>query len=121
MTFATARPYTLYRALNPDGDGSLQVLNANGQPIGIGTQRGLPLFMLNARVTRNFKFGERFNIAAFAEIYNITDRANFGNIYGGNSFAPGTYLKPTGYLGGVGAVSSIPNSFQVQFGGRFSF
>jgi hypothetical protein len=31
------------------------------------------------------------------------------------------YNQPSGYLGGVGAVSTIPNSFQVQFGGRFSF
>jgi hypothetical protein len=123
LTFATARPYTLFSKPNPDGDGSLQVVNANGQPNGIGTQRGLPLFVLNTRVTRIFPFGKdgRFNIAAFAELYNLTDRANFGNIYGGNAFAPATYLKPTSYLGGVGAVSSIPNSFQVQFGGRFTF
>jgi hypothetical protein len=60
-------------------------------------------------------------VGGFAEFYNITNRANFGNIYGGLQFAPATYLKPTNYLGGAGAVSTIPNSFQVQFGGRFTF
>jgi hypothetical protein len=123
MTWATARPYTLNCATNPSGDGSLQCLGPNGLPIGIDTQRGSALFMANARLTRNFPFGKdgRFNLAAFAEFYNITNRANFGNIYGGNQFAPATFEKPTGYLGGAGAVSTIPNSFEVQLGGRFSF
>ncbi len=39
----------------------------------------------------------------------------------GNAFSPSTYNKPFGFLGGIGAVSTIPNSFQVQLGGRFSF
>ena len=115
LTFATARPYTLYKAINPSGEGGgLQVLNSSGNPIGIDSQRGQALFMLNARVTRNFKFGERMNLAVFAEFYNITDRANFGNQYGGNSYAPTTYQKPIGYLGGVGAATVIPQSFLVQ-------
>jgi hypothetical protein len=122
-TWATARPYTLFRATNPSGDGSLQLLNAAGLPAGINTQRGSALFVVNTRVTRNFQFGHdgRFKAGAFAEFYNITNRANFGNIYGGNQFAPATFEKPTNYLGGAGAVSTIPNSFQVQFGGRFTF
>jgi hypothetical protein len=124
LTFATARPYTLYRARNPDGDTTgLQVLNADGTPIGINSRRGSELFMLSGRVTRNFRWGAdgRYNLAPFAEFYNITDRANFGAVYGMNAFAPATYQKPTGYIGGFGAVSTLPNSFQVQFGGRFTF
>jgi hypothetical protein len=122
LTFATARPYTLYSGFQPTGDGGeFQVLNSNGNPVGINSQRGQALFILNTRVTRNFKFNERMNMGVFAELYNLTDRANFGNIFGGNQFAPSTYEKPIGYLGGIGAVSSIPNSFQVQFGGRFNF
>ncbi|HYL36734.1 MAG TPA: TonB-dependent receptor [Bryobacteraceae bacterium] len=123
MTAATARPYTLYRAPNPSGDGSLYLLGADGNPIGVNTQRGAALFMLNARLTRNFPFGKdgRFNLGTFGEFYNITDRANFGTAFGGNQFVPSTYQKPLGYLGGAGAVSTIPNSFQVQFGGRFTF
>jgi len=122
LTWATARPYTLYCATNPSGDGLLQCLGANGLPNGVNTQRGAALFVVNSRVTRNFPFKEgRINIAPFAEFYNITNRANFGNVFGGNQFAPATFEKPTGYLGGAGATSTIPNSFQVQFGGRISF
>ena len=60
-------------------------------------------------------------IALFAEFYNILNRANFGNSYGGNAFAPATYNQPIGYLGGIGSTTTIPISFQMQFGARFSF
>jgi len=121
LTFGTARPYTLVSGPNPSGDGNLELKKPDGTPIGINTQRGSALFDLNARVTRIFPIkGERLKLAAFAELYNITDRANFGNVYGGTLGTP-TYQKPVGYLGGTGATSNIPVSFQVQFGGRFSF
>jgi hypothetical protein len=122
ITAATARPYTLYRAINPSGEGGarLQLLGPDGNPIGINTARGLPLFDANARVTKNLTFGQN-KLGIFAEFYNLTNRANFGNQYGGSQYAPTTYQQPVAYLGGIGAVSTIPNSFQVQFGGRFSF
>ena len=121
MTAATARPYTEFRAQNPSGDGSLQVLDAGGHPVGINQTRGVPLFNLNARVTKNLSFTSSQKLGVFAEFYNVTNRANFGNFFGGNQFSPATYGNPTGYLGGIGAVSTIPNSFQVQFGARYSF
>lgn len=124
LTFATARPYTIYRARHPDGDTTgLEVLKPDGTPVGINSQRGSALFMLSSRVTRNFRWGAdgRFNAAPFVEFYNITDRANFGQVYYQNAFAPATFEKPSGYIGGFGAVSTLPNSFQVQFGGRFTF
>jgi hypothetical protein len=129
---ASARPYTQYRATNPTGDGSLQLLcpSANtsdtgfgaGQvPCGVNNARGLPLVNLNARITRNFSLAQRQKLGLFVELYNITNRPPFGNQLGGNQFAPATYNQPVGYLGGAGAVATLPNSFQAQFGARFSF
>jgi len=60
-------------------------------------------------------------ISLFAEFYNIFNRANFGNSYGTFAFAPATYNQPTGYLGGIGSTTTIPISFQVQFGARYTF
>ena len=57
----------------------------------------------------------------FAELFNILNRANFGQNYGTNAFAPATFNKPIDYMGGPGSSSSIPNSFQVQLGARYSF
>jgi hypothetical protein len=132
LTAATARPYTQYRATNSSGDGSLQVLCSSGNsndigfgagqvPCGINNARGIPLFNVNARLTKNVSLPRNDRLAIFAEFFNITNRANFGNQYFGNAFSPATYNQPSGYLGGFGAVSTLPNSFQVQFGGRFSF
>ena len=78
--------------------------------------------MMSARVSRIFPFGRdgRYKIAAFGELYNITDRANFGTSYGSVQ-GTATYRLPTGYIGGFGAVSTTPNSFQAQFGARVTF
>jgi hypothetical protein len=121
FTAATARPYTQYRAQNPSGDGSLQILGPDGNPVGINQARGKALVNANARVTRNFTLMGTRRLSVFAEFYNFINRANFGNNYGPNEFAPATYNQPIGYLGGIASTSTIPISFQVQFGARLSF
>ena len=124
LTFATGRPYTLFQGANPSGEPGalLQITNSAGVPEGIGDARGNDLFMMSARVSRIFPFGRdgRYKIATFGELYNITDRANFGTSYG-NVKGTATYQLPTGYIGGFGAVSTTPNSFQAQFGARVTF
>ena len=121
MTAASARPYTQINGANPSGDGSLQLKLADGTPAGIGNARGFPLFNVNARVTKNIRLSTSQRIGIFIEMYNLTNRANFGNSIGSNAATVATYGKPVGYLGGIGAVSTIPNSFQMQIGGRYSF
>jgi hypothetical protein len=129
---ASARPYTQYRAVSASGDGSLQLLCSSGNsndvgfgagqvPCGINNARGRPLVNLNARVTKTFSLSQRQRLGVFVELYNITNRPPFGNQLGGNQFAPATYNQPVGYLGGAGAVATLPNSFQAQFGARLSF
>jgi hypothetical protein len=121
FTAATARPYTQYRGVCTCGDGNLQLLGPDGLPVGINNARGLPLLNGSARVTKNFAFSQAKRLSVFAEFYNFLDRANFGNQYGSRADQPATYGKPIGYLGGFASTSTIPNSFQVQFGSRFSF
>jgi len=121
MTAATARPYTQINGANPSGDGSLQLKDADGNPSGIGNARGFALFNVNMRITKNFRFAQSRTLGIFVEMYNLTNRANFGNVIGANAASPATYGQPLGYLGGIGAVSTIPNSFQGQLGARFSF
>ena len=122
FTAASARPYTQYRAPNPNGNGSLRILSDDGvTPVGPNNARGKALININARVTKHLTLRDNRRISLFAEVYNILNRANFGNSYGGNAFAPATYNKPVGYLGGIASTTTIPISFQMQFGGRFSF
>ncbi|MGE3509339.1 MAG: TonB-dependent receptor [Vicinamibacterales bacterium] len=122
LVMASARPYDQNRIQNPSGDGSLRILDTDGNPLPINSARGLPLINANARITRVFQLpATNRKLETFLELYNITNRANFGNSYGSNQFAPATFNQPTGYIGGAGAVSTLPNSFQVQVGTRFSF
>jgi hypothetical protein len=85
-----------------------------GQQVIVNSQRGKAIFDLDTRVTKNFKFTERLNLGLFAEFYNITDRANFGNYYVGKATAS-NFKQPFSYMLGY------PTSRQVQLGGRFSF
>jgi len=132
LTAATARPYTQFKGVNPSQDGNLQILCPSGNnndvgfgagqvPCGVNNARGTPLINLNARVTKNLSFGTAQKIALFAEFYNVLNRANFGNSYFNRADQVATYNKPNGYLGGIGSTSTIPISFQVQFGARVSF
>jgi hypothetical protein len=122
FTAATARPYTQYRAPNPNGNGSLRILSDDGiNPVGPNNARGKALINANARLTKHLPFGNQRRLDLFAEFYNIFNRSNFGNSYGTNAFAPATYNKPIGYLGGIASTTTVPISFQVQFGGRYAF
>jgi hypothetical protein len=121
VTAATARPYDQFLGANPSGDGSLQILGPDGNPVGIRPVRGAALFNATARVTKNFSLSPTNKLGVFIEMYNLTNRANFGNSFGTQSATTATYNRPVGYLGGIGAVSTIPNSFQMQFGTRFTF
>jgi hypothetical protein len=120
LTVASARPYTQYRAVNPSGDGSLFILDASGNPAGIDNARGVALVNFNTRVTKNLQLAGGRRVSLFAELYNILNRANFGNQFFGNAFSPATYNQPNGYLGGIGATSTIPISFQLQIGARLT-
>jgi hypothetical protein len=122
FTVASPRPYTVYSGANPSGDGLLMVRDADGNFVGTNTVRGQTLVNLNARTTKHFTLpGDERKLSIFAEFYNILNRANFGANYGNRLDSPATFNRPVGYIGGSAASSSVPISFQVQFGGRFSF
>jgi len=94
FTVASARPYTQYRAVNTSGQGSLQLLGADGNPVGINQARGLPLVNANARVTKSFSVSAEKKVSLFAEFYNMLNRANFGNSYAG---CPRSFAVSTGH------------------------
>lgn len=124
FTAASARPYTQFQAPNPNGGSALQGIylrDASGNPLGVNNARGKALVNANARVTKNVTLPNSRTVSIFAEFYNMLNRANFGNSYGNLKYAPATYGQPIGYLGGIGSTTTIPISFQVQFGARFAF
>src|SRR5207247_10701987 len=90
-------------------------VTAHAQPRPALTTRHTP-------TCNSFKTSQSSSVTGLVELYNLSDRANFGANYGTNAFAPATCRKPLGYLGGLpGSSATVPASFQVQLGARFSF
>jgi hypothetical protein len=135
MQAASARPFTLIQGQDLNGDGMNTDLwvdpslggtpfdtcgcqtrfpTLTGKQVTVNSQRGTPIFDLDTRVTKTIKFSERMSLGLYAEFYNITNRANFGNYYQGRSTAS-NFKQPFSYMLGY------PTSRQVQLGARFSF
>jgi hypothetical protein len=112
--------FSLYQILRPSGNSNDVGFGVGQVPCGLNNARGNTLVNFSTRVTKNVTLPGERRVSLFAEFFNILNRANFGRNYG-NIRGSATYQKPVGYLGGIGAVSTIPNSFQVQFGARVSF
>jgi hypothetical protein len=80
--------------------------------------RGQPFFQLDTRVTKNFKIKERANLQAIFQVFDLTNRANFGNNYvtdirQSNFATPSNFITPSGV--------TVPHSLSAELGIRFTF
>jgi hypothetical protein len=80
--------------------------------------RGQRFFQLDARVTKNFKIRERANLQAIFQVFDLTNRANFGNnfvtdVRQANYATPSNFITPSGV--------TVPHSLSAEVGLRFSF
>jgi hypothetical protein len=80
--------------------------------------RGQPYFQFDTRITKNFKIKERSTLSVLFQIFDLTNRANFGNNLNGdvrqtNFQQPFAFITPSGVV--------VPHSFSGEVGVRFSF
>ncbi|HEX6719063.1 MAG TPA: carboxypeptidase regulatory-like domain-containing protein [Pyrinomonadaceae bacterium] len=80
--------------------------------------RGQPFFQLDARVTKNFKIKERANLQAIFQVFDLTNRANFGNnfvtdVRDAKFGTPSNFITPSGV--------TVPHSLSAEIGVRFTF
>jgi len=150
--FESARPFTMTTPVDLNGDG----LSTNDRAVvnGVATSldqfRGTPLCQADLRVSREFKFRERFALRPFVEFFNLFNRLNPGNNFVTdlsalptpvNNLANATALcldaactatrpiaglqdlrVPAGSLGDFfGPGTTVGIPFAAQFGLRFSF
>jgi hypothetical protein len=66
--------------------------------------RGDPYYQTDVRVQKVFKLGERFRLSVVADLFNIFNRANFGNNFQSASDGYETKRQPD-----VPATASCPN------------
>ncbi len=74
----SARPFTITTADNS------QRISVNGVPTALDVFRGTPYIQMDLRVTRPFKFGDRWEVRPFAEFFNVFNRNNPGANYVAN-------------------------------------
>jgi hypothetical protein len=82
-----ARPFTITTA---DNSGRISV---NGSPTALDAFRGTPYIQIDLRVSRPFKFGDRWEVRPFAEFFNLFNRNNPG----------------ANYVASIGALPLIPS------------
>jgi hypothetical protein len=90
--------------------------------LGFDSLRGSPFFEVDTRISKTIKLGEKARVEALTQLFNLTNRANFGNNYDGNLSdltATGTFGKPLGFINP--ANTNIPRAFAAEFGFRFTF
>jgi hypothetical protein len=91
--------------------------NVNDRPAGVGrnTGRGFDFSSLDLRLSRRMSFGERVNLEAIVEGFNVLNRANLQ--------LPNNTLNPANLatLVTFGRPTAADNPRQVQFGLRLNF
>jgi len=80
--------------------------------------RGQPYFQLDTRISKNFRIKERYVITALFQMFDLTNRANYGNNFIGD-VRQTTYQKPNGFITPAGVI--VPHAFSGEFGVKFSF
>jgi hypothetical protein len=75
-------------------------------------------FQIDMRVSKAILIKERHKIDFIANLYDLTNHANFGTSWG-TSIRSTTFDKPTGFFSTSGVI--IPHAFSAEFGFRYSF
>ncbi len=80
--------------------------------------RGQPFFQLDTRISKNFKIKERSTLTVLFQMFDLTNRANFGNNFDGD-VRNASFGKPLNFITPSGV--TVPHSFSGELGVRFSF
>ena len=82
--------------------------------------RGQPFFQLDTRISKNFRIKERATLTAFFQMFDMTNRANFGNNFSNNvRDGSASFAQPVGFITPNGV--TVPHQFSGEVGVRFSF
>jgi hypothetical protein len=82
--------------------------------------RGQSFFQLDTRISKNFRIRERSTLTAFLQIFDLTNRANFGNNFSNNvRSGASAFGKPVGYITPNGV--TVPHSLSAELGVKFVF
>ncbi len=81
--------------------------------------RGNSFFQLDARLAKNLKLGEKVNLQLVAQAFDLTNRANYGNNFGGDISNTNGFGKPANFINPT--ATNTPRSLTGEFGFHLSF
>ena len=109
---------TDYLAFSNAADALACLQAGNCHQVGYDTVRGDNFFQLDVRFSKNIHLKERYNVQLFFQAFNMTNRANYGNNFF-NTPNSSSFMQPAGFINP--SSTSIPRSFNGEFGFRFTF
>jgi len=80
--------------------------------------RGDPYVNVDMRLAKNIKLGEGRNLQLAFQAFNLFNHANYGNNFD-NIVQSSTFSRPVGFINPTS--TTLPRSFQGEFGVRFTF
>ncbi len=129
LTFPAPVNSAAIRAMNPVGCVQSRVNSVRSGFVRNGTsveERSGRFFNADVRITKIFKFGERFGLSTYLDLYNIFNVENLSFMSRIGLTTPaatgtaGTFLTPQS-LFGPGFGPPVGRPFTAQLGGRFTF
>jgi len=109
--YTATKAYTAAQLRSGLGDGSLQFLPYD-------YFKGNAFFQLDLKVSKTFSIRERNRIELIAQMFNLSNRANFGTSYT-TSIKSANFGLPSNFLSTSGTV--VPHAFVAELGFRYSF
>jgi hypothetical protein len=123
VSYNTGHPFNLLAGADINGDNHF----TNDRPPGAPRNSGLgPNYVtLDMRLSRAFKFGDRYSLQFTAEGFNVANRTNYASVNNivGAAFAPPFNVHGTASLSPsqpLGFTAAFPKR-EIQLGARFSF
>jgi hypothetical protein len=123
VSYNSGHPFNLLAGADINGDNHF----TNDRPPGAGRNTGLgPNYVsFDMRVSRVFKFGDRYSLQFLAEGFNISNRTNYASVNNivGASFAPPFNVHGTAAVSPsqpLGFTAAFPKR-EIQVGLRFDF
>ena len=111
LNYTATKAYTAAQLRAGLADGSLQFL-----PYDYFT--GGAFFQLDLKVSKTITFHERHRVELIGQMFNLTNRANFGTSYT-TSIKSASFGLPSNFLSTSGTV--VPHAFVAELGFRYSF
>jgi len=112
--------YAVYTATKGYSTAQLRAGLANGTLVTVpyDNVRGNAFIQLDLRVSKSFTFRERNRLELLCQVFDLNNRANFGNQYN-NNVRSAAFGTPANYLSTSGTM--VPYGLQAEIGFQYRF